>query len=208
MPRIISEENLATCCGNIAGLDSGLALVLDKYGIPPLWSRKPGFSSLIHIILEQQVSLASAKAAYDKCEDLVGEITPESILSLSDEQMKSVYFSRQKMGYARGLARAIRDGSLDLATLEFFPDQIVSENLTKIKGIGRWTSDIYLLMCLNRPDVMPKGDLALYAAWQDLNSLPDRPDADEFEDISLKWKPLRSVAARILWHFYLCRKSA
>ena len=164
---------------------------------------KPGFATLIHIILEQQVSLASALAAFNKLQEKLGEITPEGILSLTDEEMKAAYFSRQKTVYARELAKAVSDGSLNLTVLEKLTNNDVKIELKKIKGIGDWTSDIYLLMAMRRPDVMPKGDLALHIAWQKFKKLEQRPKADKFLQIAERWKPLRSVAARLLWHFYL-----
>ena len=120
--------------------------------------------------------------------------------------MKAAYFSRQKIIYARDLAAKILEGKLNLKTLENLPDAAVKIELKQIKGIGDWTSDIYLLMALLRPDVMPKGDLALHVAWQKLNKLDTRPNADEFLMIAEKWKPFRAVAARLLWHFYLSAK--
>lgn len=199
----IDENNLSLYCQKLASQDKDFAFIFNIYGTPPLWARQSGFATLIHIILEQQVSLASAKAAFDKLKEKVGEITPENVLALSDEEMKAAYFSRQKMNYARNLANAVLEKSLDLENLEKFSDEKVREELTKIKGIGRWTSDIYLLMAMLRPDVMPKGDLALHIAWQKLKKLEKRPNSDEFIEIAEKWKPLRSVAARLLWHFYL-----
>lgn len=203
----INDENLPVLCQTLALQDKALANVWEILGTPPVWARPKGFSTLIHIILEQQVSLASAKAAFDKTVATFGEITPAKILSLSDEQMKSVYFSRQKMSYARNLANAVENNSLDFDLLETLPDESVRRELMKIKGIGRWTADIYLLMAMGRPDVMPIGDLALHVSWQKLEKLDQRPKSEEFFEIAKRWKPLRSVAARLLWHYYLCKRS-
>lgn len=203
MIKEIDGNNLSEFCQKLASEDNDLAFIFNNYGTPPLWSREGGFATLIHIILEQQVSIASAKAAFDKLREKVGEITPENVLALSDEDLKAAYFSRQKTGYARNLANAILEKSLDLNNLTNLPDEKVREELTRIKGIGRWTSDIYLLMAMLRPDIMPKGDLALHVAWQKLKKLEKRPKSDEFIEIAEKWKPFRSVAARLLWHFYL-----
>ncbi len=208
MKITIDKSNLGLICQKLASNDEDLLEILNLFGSPPLWSRTGGFSTLIHIILEQQVSLASAQAAFDKCRETVGEVTPESILSLSDKQMKSAYFSRQKMGYARNLARAVAENSLDLECLQKFTDARVRTELMKIKGIGRWSADIYLLMAMSRPDVMPIGDLALHVAWQKLKGLEKRPKSDEFFELATRWKPYRSVAARLLWHYYLRSKSA
>ncbi len=156
--------------------------------------------------MEQQVSLASALSAFNKLKERIGDITPENILRLSDAQLKAAYFSRQKTAYVRDLAGAILDGRLDLQSLENLPDEAVKEELKKIKGIGDWTAGIYLLMALGRADVMPRGDLALHVAWRCLKKLERNPTADEFLAVAERWKPLRAVAARLLWHFYLSAK--
>ena len=190
--------------------DPILGRLLEKYGPPPLWDRPPGFPTLLHIILEQQVSIASARACFDKLGvHLGGSITPDSVHALDDPQLRSMGFSRQKAAYARHLAGAIRDGHLDLDSLRRLSDDDVRKELTKIKGVGRWTSDIYLLMALLRPDVMPRGDIALHEAYRRLSDMGSRPSADEFLEAAERWTPFRSVAARMLWHFYLSeRKSA
>jgi DNA-3-methyladenine glycosylase II len=203
--EILSERTLADACENLAQIDSDLAFIFRTYGTPPLWQREPGFATLVHIILEQQVSLASALSAFNKLKEKLGEITPEGVLSLSAEEMKAAYFSRQKTVYARELARAILDETLDLKALENLPDAEAKHELKKIKGIGDWTADIYLLMAGLRADVMPKGDLALHVAWKRLKNLERAPGSDEFQQIAEKWKPLRAAAARLLWHFYLSK---
>jgi len=206
MIKILDEKNLAAACRKLAKTDSDLAFIFQTYGVPPLWKREATFATLIHIILEQQVSVASALSAFNKLNEKLGAITSEGVLSLSDTEMKAVYFSRQKTIYARELAKAVADGNLNLNRLEKLPDDRVKLELKKIKGIGDWTADIYLLMALLRPDVMPKGDLALHVAWQRLKKLDKRPNAEEFLQIAEKWKPFRAVAARLLWHFYLSEK--
>ncbi len=206
MNNQINNQNLSEYCQKLALQDTDLAFIFNTYATPPLWSREAGFATLLHIILEQHVSLLSAQAAFDKLKTKVGNITPESVLALTDAEMKAAYFSRQKMSYARNLANAVLEKSLNFENLETLPDEKVREELTKIKGIGRWTADIYLLMAMLRADIMPKGDLALHIAWQKLTNLENRPKSDEFLEIAEQWKPFRSVAARLLWHFYLNRK--
>ncbi len=199
----INERSLQTACDTLSKSHAYFELVLQNHGTPPLWDKPETFATLIDIILGQQVSLASAKACFDKLEALVGSITPDNFLKLDDMELRAVGFSRQKTSYGRNVAEAINSGSLDLVSLRDLPDLEVKKELEKIKGIGRWTSDIYLLMAMLRPDVMPKGDLALHIAWQKLARLETRPNADEFLEIAEQWKPMRSVAARLLWHFYL-----
>ena len=207
MIKPLNEKNLIIACQRLSKQDEDLAFIFLTYDVPPLWAREPGFATLIHIILEQQVSLASALSAFNKLrEKLSGEITPENLLSLSDAEMKAAYFSRQKTVYARDLARNILNGSLDLNSFGNLSNEEIKHELKKIKGIGEWTSDIYLLMAMLRADVMPKGDLALHIAWQKLKNLENRPTSNEFLVVAEKWKPFRAVAARLLWHFYLNKR--
>src|SRR5512139_1536189 len=145
MFRQLTQRTLINASRRLAARDPDLAAVVDRYGPPPLWAREPGFQTLIYIILEQQVSLASAKAAYDRLVAATGRLIPERFLTLSDAELKAVGFSRQKTAYGRGLAQAILDGRIDLARLETLDDDQVKVQLTAIKGIGPWTADIYLL---------------------------------------------------------------
>lgn len=202
MPKQLSPRTLASISKQLATQDEHMAIVLNKYGTPPLWDREPGFATLIKIILEQQVSLSSAKACYDKLEAALGYVTPDQILTLNDTELKTIGFSRQKTSYARHLADAVLGATIDLDALHKMSDAEVKQELIKLKGIGEWTSDIYLVMALLRPDVMPKGDIALHSAWHRLSGEP-RPSSDEFLLIAERWRPFRSVAARMLWHFYL-----
>ncbi len=186
--------------------DPHLRRVVDRYGSPPLWDRDPGFPSLLKIILEQQVSLASAQATYDKLLAKVNPLTPEGLLRLSDDELKAVGFSHQKTRYVRILAEEIRCGSLDLDGLQRLDDEEVMGTLTSLIGIGPWTAGIYLLMALGRPDVWPRGDLALLSAMSEVKELEYVPSNDEAAIIAAGWRPWRSVAARILWHHYLSER--
>lgn len=202
----LNEQNLTRFCKELVKTDADLAFIFKKYGTPPLWQREADFATLVHIILEQQVSLASAASAFNKLKERIGEVTPEGVLALSDEEMKAAYFSRQKTIYARELARAVLEKRLRLEEFDAFDDDEIRAELVRIKGIGNWTSDIYLLMSMLRADVMPKGDLALHVAWKKLKDLERAPNSDEFQQIAEKWKPYRAVAARLLWHFYLSER--
>ncbi len=183
--------------------DSDFARVYETLGEPPMWSRPEGFATLIHIILEQQVSLASARAAFDKLCSVVKPLEPERFLTLNDARLKKIGFSRQKIKYCRGLATAIIDGDLDLNSVATMDDEDARNELMRIKGIGLWTADIYLLMALGRADIWPLGDLALVTAIQKLKRLPDRPDKEQFAQLGQQWQPYRAVAARLLWLYYL-----
>jgi DNA-3-methyladenine glycosylase II len=187
----------------LAGRDPDLAAILNRLGPPPMWDREPGFPTLVHIILEQQVSLASARAAFDRALEAAGELNPGRLLGLDDATLKRAGFSRQKTSYVRALATAIARGDLDLGALECWPDDQVRAELTRVRGIGRWTADIYLLMALGRPDVWPVGDLALVTAATQAKGLDERPSPEKLEQIGDAWRPWRSVAARLLWHHYL-----
>ena len=157
----------------------------------------------MHLILEQQVSLASAQAAFDRLRAAADPLTPETMLRLDDAQLLAVGFSRQKARYARALAAAVDDGSLDIDGLAGLDDDEVDAALTALPGIGPWTSTIYRLMVLLRPDAWPVHDIALAQALAELRGLDARPDAGAMLGLAEAWRPWRAVAARILWHHYL-----
>jgi DNA-3-methyladenine glycosylase II len=207
VPPSLTARTLRTVATRLAADDPDLGASVLRYGPPPLWARAPGFGTLVHLILEQQVSLASAQAAFDRLDvALRGRVTPSGLLRLGDDQLRAIGFSRQKAAYARGLAIAVLDG-LDLGALGALDDDEVRASLTAIKGIGRWTADVYLTMCLLRPDVWPRGDLALATSTQAVLGLAERPREDELDDLASRWRPYRAVAARILWHDYLRRRN-
>ena len=192
----------------LAGRDKSLASVVERYGMPPLWARDPGFPTLLHIILEQQVSLSSAKTAYDRlCATIGHPPTPAKFLTLDDVQLKTIGFSRQKTRYGRELSRAIIDGRLDLEALASADDDTVRTELTRLPGIGNWTVDVYLLLALQRPDAFASTDLALLVSVQRLKKLKARPTPVQFEAMAEKWRPHRAGAARLLWHAYLSERA-
>jgi DNA-3-methyladenine glycosylase II len=198
----LDEAGLRVAVDALAGRDPDLAAVVKRHGHPPLWGRPTGYTTLIRIILEQQVSLASAKATYDKLASVIGEPTPKAFLTLSDEELKRLGFSRQKTRYVRLLSEEIL-GGLDLSELEGLEDDDVRGRLMELKGVGRWSADIYLLMALKRPDVWPRGDLALVNAMMKIKKLPRRPTEEEWDGLAEPWRPYRSAAARIAWFEYL-----
>lgn len=203
----LTPTSLLQAVERLAAGDPALAKIVQSYGPPPLWPREPGFPTLIHIILEQQVSLASAKAAFDRLCATVTPLTPASFLTLDDTQLLAIGFSRQKTHYGRELARAILSNKLDLAYIARLDDDAIRVELKQIKGIGDWTVDVYLLMALGRPDAFPPGDLALLIAVQQIKALDKRPTPAELTALAENWRPYRAVAARLLWHFYLSEKS-
>lgn len=199
----LNPEKIEAAARQLAESEPAFSIILKKFGPPPLWDRQPDFPTLIYIILEQQVSLSSAKAAFLKLNDSLGTVTPQAFLKLNDDELKAIGFSHQKTRYGRIVANAVLDGKLDFNKLDLLPDEQVKKTLMSITGIGHWTSDIYLLMCLLRPDVWPHGDRALAVAAMEVFGLNEVPDYDTLRTMAQKWKPWRSVAARLLWHHYL-----
>ena len=186
--------------------DADLARVIQTYGVPPLWVREPGFPSLVYIILEQQVSLASARAAFQRLRAAASPLTPTRFLKLSDTQLKQIGFSRQKTLYTRLLAESLVKRHLDLNDLHDLSDDAARKFLIALKGIGTWTADIYLLSALRRPDIWPIGDLALAVAVEEVKRLRSRPSPERLESLSQLWRPYRAVAARLFWHAYLSKR--
>ncbi|MBM9499054.1 DNA-3-methyladenine glycosylase 2 family protein [Leptospira sp. 201903071] len=206
MIRKFDKEELHTICDRLFRIDSDLHSIFLKYGYPPFWSRKPNFETLIHIILEQQVSLASAKAALDKLKKRIGSVTAKKIVLLNDAELRECYFSRQKTVYARELADAILSKRIVLSQLTDLPDEQIRDRLTAVKGIGNWTVDVFLLMSLHRSDIFPIGDLALIQSLKKVKRLPARTSQEKILKLGKKWEPYRSIASMLLWHSYLEEK--
>ncbi len=183
--------------------DRDLASVVRRWGPPPLWARPPGFSTLVRIILEQQVSLASARAAYSRLQAAAGRVTPGRVAKLSEARLRNAGLTRQKAAYCRKLATCIVDRRLMLAHLPHLDDRAARTSLLQGPGIGPWTADIYLLMALGRRDVWPEGDLALAKAAHRVKRLGRCPSGERLRRLARPWAPWRAVAARILWHSYL-----
>jgi DNA-3-methyladenine glycosylase II len=205
---ILNPETLALGLETLAQRDADLAAVLVRLGPPPLWTREPGFPSLLRIILEQQVSLASARATFERLSALATPLTPASFLALDEETLRAAGFSRQKSRYGRELAQAILTGQLDLDALGDLPDEEVRAALIAIPGIGPWTAEIYLLMALHRADAWPASDLGVIVGLQQVKGLPHRPSREEADRLAEPWRPWRSVATRLLWYNYLSGASS
>jgi DNA-3-methyladenine glycosylase II len=203
MLHTFSTTNFHAICDQLSLQDPELAFILSTYGYPPMWTRPNTFESLVHIILEQQVSLASALAALNKLKEKLGKITPARLLTLTDEELKACYFSRQKMSYARFLATAIQNRQFSFKALEKLKDEEVRAKLVALKGIGNWTADVYLMFVLQRADIFPIGDLAAVNALKQVKKLPKDTAPEKLLRISAAWQPNRTVATMILWHYYL-----
>lgn len=186
----------------LAEADADFARLLAEHGQPPVRRRDEGFASLLHIIVEQQVSIASAKAIWSRLAEGLGEVTPDRVREAGPQQLCAWGLSRPKARYAGLLADAVADGGLDFAALAGADDEDAIAQLTAVKGIGRWTAEIYLLAALQRPDVWPAADIALMTAAQALKGLPARPKPADMIPLAEPWRPHRAYAARLLWHYY------
>ncbi len=203
MIQRFDQKNFHSICDKLALADDDLAMIVNTHRYPPMWTRPNTFETLVHIILEQQVSLASALAALNKLKEKLKAVTPENFLLLTDEELRACYVSRQKTIYIRGLATAIVKGDLDLFALEKLTDDNVRTKLIALKGIGHWTIDVYLMFVLQRADIFPVGDLAAVNALRRLKKLPKDISKEHLLAVAEAWKPYRSVATMLLWHLYL-----
>ena len=201
MSRALTKASLEQLTRTLARRDPMLGRVLRETGLPQLNARRPGFATLIRIILEQQVSLASGEAVFRKLASGVEALRPQVLAHTTEARLRSLGLTGQKARYCRQLAIAIDSGSLDLTGLG--DDDEAIDKLTRVHGIGTWTAEVYLLMALRRPDVWPSKDLALMVALQQLKKLRARPSPIEIIAFAEAWRPYRSVAARMLWHYYL-----
>ena len=202
-PRALTRASLAEGARELARRDPDLAALYRRNGIPPMWARRPGFPTLVHIVLEQQVSIAAARTLFRRVSAALGGMTPELVLECGVPGLHGLGITRQKASYCHALAAAVRDGSFSLPGVARADHVAGRAALLALRGIGPWSADIYCLMALRRPDVWPVGDLALAVTMQEVKRLRRRPDTDRQLEISAAWAPWRSVAARLLWHHYL-----
>jgi DNA-3-methyladenine glycosylase II len=189
----------------LARLDPDLARILATYGLPRFPRRPASFGTLLHIILEQQLSLDIAARLWQRLRARCRPLTPRRFLELDEDTLKTCGFTRQKIGYARGLASAILARRFSPTGLARLADDEALATIMALRGFGRWSAEVFLLFALGRPDIWPAEDLALRVAVQWLKALPDRPDGKALRIMAETWRPWRSVAACLLWQFYLCR---
>jgi DNA-3-methyladenine glycosylase II len=199
MPEIVNSKDIK----KLISMDKIFAAIHEAHGAPPNWSRPQGFVSLCRIILEQQVSLASANAHFLKLNSYIEAFTPSHILKLSDTEMRACQMSRQKTKYLRELSLAINNGTIDLDKLSSYDEKEIRRQLTAIKGIGNWTTDIYLMFCLQSKDIFPVGDIAVINTIKKLCGVHTKEDILRLAE---KWKPYRSLSTYYLWHHYLSKK--
>lgn len=189
----------------LATRDRHLASIYKVHGVPPMWGRQPGFVTLLRIVLEQQVSLVSARSMFERLKSNIEPFTPERFIESGEAYLRSLGVTRQKAHYCVQVAQAFVDGSLN--GIGRMNDENAHAALLRIKGVGPWTANIYLLMALRRPDVWPDGDVALATAVTKLRKMNTRPSFIELAQIAEAWRPYRSVAARMLWQYYLAERS-
>ena len=206
MIQRFDADNVRAICDQLAKRDADLKRILKTRGYPSMWTRPNSFQTLILTILEQQVSLAAAYAAFKRLKERIGTVTPDKLAALSDEDLRACYFTRQKIVYARGLTEAIQSKQIKLRALHHQPDESVREQLITLKGIGNWTIDVYLMHALRRTDLFPLGDIALVNSLKHIKQLPDDISKEDMLEIAAQWRPNRTIAAMILWHDYMQRR--
>ena len=203
----LTEATVTKAARLLSRRDKNLAFILETLGPPPLWARPPGFSTLVKIILEQQVSLASAASLFARLKKNTTPFRPARMIELGEAHLKSLGLTRQKTAYCLHLAESLATKRLRLSQLPGMSDADVKTALMEVKGLGAWSADVYLLMVLRRPDIFPATDLALVSAVTELQQLSRRPDTNQLLELAEGWRPYRSVAARMLWQYYLARRA-
>ncbi len=207
MIETFSADNFQNYCNKLSKEDLHLKSIIKQHGYPPMWTRKQGFETLILTILEQQISLAAAFAAYKKLKARIGTVTPAKILAMSNEELRECYFTRQKQVYAKELAIAFSTKTLPWKQFPDMNDDEVRTHLTSIKGIGNWTADVYLMHALQRTDLFPLGDIALVNSLKETKQLHPHISKEEMLEIAEPWRPYRTIAAMILWHAYIKKRN-
>lgn len=195
-------ELLQRALAHLGKADPDLRRAIKEFGPPPPRKRPTGFMGLLHVIVAQQVSIHAAKAITARLEAALADKTPEAFLKLTDADLRAVGFSRQKAAYGRDLATAFLDGRLSMAKLRRQSDEDVIAALTSVKGLGVWSAECFMLFALQRPDVLPAQDLGLIIAVQRMKRMKERPSPKELRAMAEPWRPYRSIASRMLWHYY------
>jgi DNA-3-methyladenine glycosylase II len=205
IPKALTNQTLSAAAQTLAARDRHLRLIHQKHGPPPMWGRRPGFPTLLRILLEQQVSLISARAMFDRLKKNLDSLTPEVFIDRGEAYLRSLGMTRQKAHYAIQIAESCVRG--DLKFIGRMTDEEAHATLTRIKGVGPWTANIYLLMALRRPDIWPDGDIALATSAMKVWQMEQRPSFIELAAMAERWRPYRSVAARMLWQYYLAEQN-
>jgi DNA-3-methyladenine glycosylase II len=206
MIECFDESNFSVFCDKLTKKDNALLKIIKQHGYPPMWTRPNTFQTMVLFILEQQVSLASAYAAFKKLKEKIGFVTPSKIIGLTDAELRACYFSRQKIVYAKELAKVVQSKQIRLQRLSLLPDEEIRAELLKLKGIGHWTIDVYLMHALQRTDLFPLGDIALVNSLKEVKQLPKEISKEEMLKIAEPWRPYRTIASMILWHAYIKKR--
>jgi len=203
--RSLTRKSLILAAEILAARDPDLGSIYRAHGAPPMWGRRAGFSTLLRIVLEQQVSLVSARSMFERLKSNFEPFTPERFIESGEAYLRSLGVTRQKAHYCIQVAETFVEGRLN--GIGRMNDEDAYAALLDIKGVGPWTANIYLLMALRRPDIWPYGDVALATAVSKLRKMSTRPSSVELAQIAEAWRPYRSVAARMLWQYYLAERS-
>lgn len=198
----LNEQTLDEGLQALGRMDADVARAIDEAGRPPLRRREPGFETLLRTIVGQQLSIKAAAAIWSRLEAAVAPLEPARLLEFPDGELRALGFSRQKVIYVRALAEDLMSGRVDLLGISGRTDDDAIAELVKLKGIGRWTAEVYLLFALGRPDIFPADDLALMVAAQRVKRLDERPTGPALRELAESWRPWRGVAAHFLWHYY------
>jgi DNA-3-methyladenine glycosylase II len=201
--KALTHVSLRKGATALKAADRDLAAILRKLGAPPMWGRRPGFPTLVQIILEQQVSILAARTLYRRIRGALGGMTEHTVRKCGESGLRELGLTRQKARFCHGLATRILDGGLDLSAVAGLPDEEGRAVLLSVPGLGPWSVDIYYLMALRRPDVWPQGDLALASALREIKRMDRLPTWEDQHAIAARWSPWRSIAARVLWAHYL-----
>jgi DNA-3-methyladenine glycosylase II len=201
-PHLDVFGDISAACDALANKDKALARALEAIERPYIRHRRGGFEALFRIIVEQQVSVASAQAIWARCRETVKPMRPHSAIALGTDGLRSCGLTGAKAGYVFGLAEMIDEGALDLKRLPALDDMAAAQALRSVKGIGPWTAAIYLLFCEGRVDIWPPGDVALLGAYKTARLRGPKPDMARMDANAKKWAPYRGVAAHILWTYY------
>ena len=199
------KKTMQEAINYLSSKDQTLKYILENFGHPIIQKREEGFASMCHIILEQQVSIASAKACFLKIENYFKSITPEILLKATDEELRNCGVSRQKSSYLKDLASKVISNEIDFATFTSKSEAQIRKELITIKGVGNWSIEVYLMFCLQAPDIIPLGDIAIVNTMKELYQINDKSELQNFTN---SWSPHRTFASFLLWHYYLLKKRA
>jgi DNA-3-methyladenine glycosylase II len=199
---ILTVRTLKSSLRRLAERDAHVAAAVERYGFPALRRRPPGFEALLRAIVAQQISIQAAASIWKRIEAAVAPLTAEAYCAVSEEMLRACGLSRQKLAYARSLAELVRSGEVPLDRFDELDDEEAIASLVKIKGVGRWTAEIYLMFALGRRDMWPVDDLGLVVGMQRMKNLRRRPDKKRMLRLGEPWRPWRSAGAHLLWHYF------